>query len=388
MLRRQWLGLMAAAVAAAGQKNKFPSTSDTVIAGATRDTTPRVGIVLSSFSGSEDHDGAKVEGLHHPCSPDASATDELLDEMTRKAIGLGAARYGRLSRIVGREDWVVVKPHIAVCRGPDGRLLPGSVTDPRVVRSVIEWLAEQRRGSRITIAEAPSWTKTPAFDVWESDWDGVFGKTSYRRMIEELGRKHPSVQFDIVDLTRDETMEVQPPVWLPGSHQAPLIYEVPATLVECDKLITVAPLSTSSRAVVSLTLGSYLSMLRSTRQEALRKKAAPAEGFDELLVGLFSVRPADYAILGGEWGLEGDGPCGRDAGPVHHTLVLGGANAVAVDAVGAAVMGFDPAQVGHLQLAFRRGFGVIDTDSIWIRGNEIDEAKRPFRHAAGLQPGA
>lgn len=382
MLRRQWIGLTAAAIADAWQSDQSPPAADTVDADATRDATPRVGIVLSSFAGAKDHDGAELKGLQNPVSPESPAGDGVLDEMVRKAIELGTTRRGGLSRIVDEQDWVVIKPRIAVCQRPDGRFIAGSVADLRVVRSVIEWLAERRLGSRITIAEAPTWSMDRTFDPWESDWDGVFGKTSYRQLIDELGRRHPSIRFDIADLTKDETIALQPPGGSSPSRQTPAVYDFPATLLECDKLITVAPLSTSSWTVVSLTLGSYFGVLPSARHDRLRENSHGSGSPHELLADLFSLRPPDYAILGGEQGLEGDGPYGPDAGPVHHNLILGGASAVAVDAVGAAIMGFDPAKIKHLELAVRGGFGITDTDSVWTRGNEIDEAKRPFRPAA------
>jgi uncharacterized protein (DUF362 family) len=380
MLRRQWIGVAAAAIAGAWRSDPSLAADDTVIAGATR-ATPRVGIVLSSFSGAEDHDGTKLKGLRNPVSPESPAGDELLDEMVRKAIELGNTARGGLSGIVEERDWVVIQPHIAICQRPDGRFVPGCVADLRVVRSVIDFLAERRLGSRITIAAAPSWSSDPAFDPWESDWDGVFGKTSYRRLIGDLGRRHPAIRFDIVDLKQDGTLALQPPGESSPSRETPAVYDFPATLLQCDKLITVAPLSTSSWTVVSLTLGSYFGVLPATPHDRLRGGFHGSGSPHELLADLFSLRPPDYAILGGEQGLEGDGPYGPDAGSVHHNLILAGASAVAVDAVGAAIMGFDPARIKHLEFAVQRGFGTVDTGSVWTRGNEIDEAKRPFRPA-------
>jgi uncharacterized protein (DUF362 family) len=382
MLRRQWLGLTAAAIAGAWQGDQATSAADTVVAGATLDATPRVGIVLASFAGAEDHDGTELEGLPNPVAPQSPASERVLHAMVSKAIELGNTRRGGLAGIIRERDWVVIQPHMAVCQRADGSFVPGSVADLRVVRGVIEWLAERRLGNRITIAGAPSWSMDPTFNPWESDWDDAFGGTSYRQLIEELGREHPSIRFDIVDLTEDETIALQPPGSSSPGRQAPVVYDYPATLVVCDKLITVAPFSTSSWTEVSLTLGSYFGALPSTRHDRLSEIPHGPENPRELLVDLFSLRPADYAILGGEWGLEGDGPYGPDAGTVHHNLVLGGASAVAVDAVGAAIMGFDPATIKHLKSAVRRGFGITDTDSVWTRGNEIDEAKRPFRPAA------
>jgi uncharacterized protein (DUF362 family) len=364
MLRRQFVQLAGASAARAAQQ------SDTAVAGATPDTTPRVGIVLSSFRGSEDHDGTKLAGLRSPAPPDRPLSAAQIDEMVRKAIELGNTRRGGLATIVAAEDWVVVKPRIAVRRTADGRTAAGSVADPRVVKALIAWLVEHRRGRRITVAEGPSWSADRPFDAWGSDWDGVFGQIGYRAMVGEFARKHPAVHFDIVDLNGDQTMEMQAPGRDTGG-----VYHVPLTLMQCDRLIAVAPLGTSAQTEVSLTLGSYLGALPGSIYGRLKEKASSLAEPHQLLADLFSFHPADYAILGGEWGMEGDAA-------VRHNLVLAGPNAVAVDAVGASVMGFVPSRIRHLDLAVKRGLGTIEMDSIWTRGNTIDEARRPFRPAA------
>ncbi len=379
MLRRQWIGLAAGAIVGAWQRGQAQNAADTMVAGPSQ-ATPRVGIVLSSFSGAEDHDGTKLSGLRNPVSPESPAGDDRLDEMVCKAIELGNTVNGGLARIVEQQDWVVIKPQLAVCQRSDGRFVPGSVADLRIVRRVAEWLAEHGLGSRITIAGAPSWSLDRAFDPWESEWDGVFGKTSYRLMVEELGRQYPSIRFDIADLTEGQTMALQPPSGSSGSSETPIVFDFPTTLLTCNKLINVAPLSTSSWTNVSLTIGSYFGVLASGRHDGLMDNPFSGDA-PQLVADLFSLRPPDYAILGGAQGLEGNGPYGPDAAPIHHNLILAGANGVAVDAVGAAIMGFDPAGIKHLRIAVQRGLGMIDTDSIWIRGNEIDEAKRPFRPA-------
>jgi uncharacterized protein (DUF362 family) len=98
-----------------------------------------------------------------------------------------------------------------------------------------------------------------------------------------------------------------------------------------------------------------------------------------VLVDLFSFHPADYALLGGSWGVEGDGPHAPGARSVHHNVIIAGANADSVDAVAAAVMGFKPASLPYLAMAEKRGFGVADPDVVWIRGNDIEEAHKEFQ---------
>ena len=70
------------------------------------------------------------------------------------------------------------------------------------------------------------------------------------------------------------------------------------------------------------------------------------------------------------------------------SLVLAGMKAVCVDAVGAAVMGFNPADLPLLVLGDKKGFRTYEVDAIWTRSNEIEEAHRNFRQPSGWRPPA
>ena len=72
------------------------------IATATQDSTPRVGVVLSSFAEGTEHDGTKLAGLRSPRPVNAPLNTEFVDEWVRKAIELGAQRGGDLSTTIGR----------------------------------------------------------------------------------------------------------------------------------------------------------------------------------------------------------------------------------------------------------------------------------------------
>jgi uncharacterized protein (DUF362 family) len=362
MLRRQILAMPIAAFAANWQNAKKDPDPDSVTAGATEDATPRVAIILSSFKGSADHDGTPLRGLRTPVPPDAPVTAAQLEAMVNRAIEFGNTRHGGLASLLDDRDWVVIKVRISAQRTPEGRLIAGAVSDPRVVRALAKRLAAKRTIKRITVAEAPA--VPGGLDAWTTDWEGAFGGASYRKVVDELARTYPAVKFDILDLTTDETMEMQTPERL-GATEAG-VYKVFSTLVRCPGLIAVAPLAVDADHGVSLVLGNYAGVVPLVARE--RRTA-------EQLVDLFSFHPPDYSIVGGEWGLEGGG-----AG-VRHNVILAGASAVAVDATAAAVMGFKPNEIGHLEVATRRGLGTNDIDLVWTRGNEIDEAKRQFAPA-------
>jgi hypothetical protein len=393
VLRRNLLK-SATALAALGRawsRGQEKQDKDVATAGATVDTTPRVGIVLSSFTGSEDHDGTKIQGLADPSPVDAALTAGQIDAMLRKAISLGTTRRGGLTAIVASDDWVVIKPRIETCYELGPRYIPGSVTDLRVVRSLIEFLVEHKCGARFTIAEGSGeWqprerSKAPT-DGWTTEWGGEFGGLSYDKMIRELSRKYPQFAFDRVDLNFDESIALPLHGKALAWNNPEGAYFVPKTIQQCDRIISVAPLATGQQTGVSLSVANYWGIAPGAHygfpKTGLLKLGHP----DEVVVDLFSYHPADYAIVGGAWGLEGGGPSDPDARAVHHNVLVAGNNAVSVDAAGAAIMGFDPTAVLHLALAEQYGFGDADLGPVWMRGNEIEQALRPFRKPAGWKP--
>jgi len=393
MRRREFLALGAAASrAAARQKPR-----DTIVTGATQDTTPRVGIVLSSFKQGEEHDGTPIKGLDDPQSPGATLTSAQIDAMVRKAIELGSTRAADLASTVEPEDWVVIKTHIPSCYGltpetKDGgahrRYIPGSVVDPRIVRAVIAFLAERKRGLRFTVVEGSAQWLTvdrskSLVDGWTTEWDGAFDGLSYRKMIEECSRRFPGVRCEIADLNFADSVELPGPGRALARNNQAGVYTLPKIIPQCDRLITVAPLATDPASGVSLPIGNYLGIAPGSKygfpKDGLLKLGSP----DEIMMDLFSYHPADFAIAGGCWGVEGDGPDGPGAAGVHHNVVVAGFKANCVDAVTASVMGFKPAGLPFLALGEKKGFGTRDTDAIWTRGNTIEEAARSFRQPSG-----
>ena len=332
MFRRSFLITGAGALAAlAQQKAADKKPDDAHVAGATQDPTPRVGIVLSSFKQGEEHDGTKIPGLTDPQAPGADLTPAQLDAMVRKAIDLAALRHSEFWETVEPEDWIVVKT--------------GSRTDSRIVGGAISYLAERKRGLRFTVID-----RLPQGGEWAQE---------YPKLVSGLGTKFSGARFELVDLNTAPTSD------LPVPDRPGVTYGIPKIVQQCDRLISIAPLATDPALGVSLSVGNYANI--STKPVTTK----------EALIDLFSYRPADLALVGGSWGVEGDGT------PVHHNVLISGMKAVAVDSVAASVMGFKPADLPYLALGQNRGFGSWDPDEIWTRGNEIEEARREFKKPAG-----
>ena len=82
----------------------------------------------------------------------------------------------------------------------------------------------------------------------------------------------------------------------------------------------------------------------------------------EIHEGIFTVMDGTFC---------GNGPGPRTMVPVEKGLVLAGSDSVAIDAVAARIMGFDPMKIEYIRLAHEDGLGVGDIKEIDIKGLDI-----------------
>jgi uncharacterized protein (DUF362 family) len=87
------------------------------------------------------------------------------------------------------------------------------------------------------------------------------------------------------------------------------------------------------------------------------------------LVTLTRLVKPHVSVLDGFVAMHREGP--RHGTPIRLGLALAGTDAVAVDAVAAAAMGFDPMQIGHLRLAHEAGLGTADLARIEVVGDPL-----------------
>jgi len=108
-----------------------------------------------------------------------------------------------------------------------------------------------------------------------------------------------------------------------------------------------------------------------------------------VILDLFRARPIDLALLDGIKTVEGgEGPWIECFNPVQPGVMLVGKEPLALDAVAAAVMGFDPTAdypdapflrgENHLNLAYGLGLGTNRLEEIGVVGPAIDEVRQSF----------
>jgi len=100
----------------------------------------------------------------------------------------------------------------------------------------------------------------------------------------------------------------------------------------------------------------------------------------ETLVDLLAIQkeihPGVFAVMDGTTAGDGAGP--RMVRPVVKNLILASADQVAIDAVAAKLMGFDPLSIKYIALAHDAGLGVGDPREIELVGDDISSENWDF----------
>jgi uncharacterized protein (DUF362 family) len=101
----------------------------------------------------------------------------------------------------------------------------------------------------------------------------------------------------------------------------------------------------------------------------------------ETLVDLLAIQkeihPGLFAVMDGTTSGSGAGP--RMLQPVVKNVILASADQVAVDAVSAKLMGFDPLGIKYIRLAHDQGLGVGDPHEIELVGDDISHESWGFK---------
>jgi len=239
---------------------------------------------------------------------------------------------------------ILIKPNYLNSKHPS----TGITTDGRVIEGVVKFLKEQRRLDDIAIGEGSGFADTfEAFHVAGVD-----------KVAERWNVK-------LVDLNKDEFVEVYPPNPLSLKK-----VRIAKTALE-STIISVPKLKPHRIATVTLSLKNMMGALAS-------KGTMHRGSLSENIVDLASVIKPSIAVIDGIIAGEGHESSGN---PVEMNLVIAGTDPVAVDAVGASVMGISPTDVKHLRLAEKKGLGTSNLEEITVLREPIQKVARKFQRS-------
>jgi len=238
---------------------------------------------------------------------------------------------------------ILIKPNYINSEPPS----TGITTDSRVIEGIVKFL-RQRKTKDIIIGEGSGWSDTfEAFKV--AGVDAVAERWDVK----------------LVDLNKDKIVEVSPPNPLSIKK-----IKVAATSLE-SIIISVPKLKLHRIATVTLSLKNMMGALAS-------KGSMHRGSLSKNIVDLASVLRPSISVVDGIIAGEGHETSGN---PVEMNLIIAGTDPVAVDAVGAAVMGISPTDVKHLVLAEEKGLGTCDLEKITVLGEPIEKVKRKFHRS-------
>jgi ferredoxin len=104
-------------------------------------------------------------------------------------------------------------------------------------------------------------------------------------------------------------------------------------------------------------------------KSVLHATGSTREKFASLIVDIYSVIKPGLTVMDGVVGLGG---MWREQDKIYPGVIIAGIDAVAVDAVAAQILGYDPMSVPILANAHRRGFGIADLHEIEVIGEQIE----------------
>ena len=162
--------------------------------------------------------------------------------------------------------------------------------------------------------------------------------------------------------------------WILDKTHHPLgIRLISAFLDPKNYFISVTRLKTHDTVVATLT-GKNMFMAAPLNDYTKSDKGLMHQGYKEINWNLFqvagSVRPG-MAVLDGLEGMQGNGPISGISAP--HGVALAGTDFVAVDRIGAELMGIDFADIGYLTYCANAGYGQGDRAKIQVMGEDVSK---------------
>ncbi|WP_069998425.1 DUF362 domain-containing protein [Cellulosilyticum sp. I15G10I2] len=272
------------------------------------------------------------------------------DENESEAVLSGLKRL-QVERDIKSDDVVVLTPNWV--NNQKTNPSDGVVVGPETLRTIIKWV-KARSPRRIIIATGA-------------------GSGNTKQVMEEVG-------FDLV--IEEEQVEfidfnTGPYVTLSLNHKKPNTIKVNKIINEMTYHISFTQLKTHEEATMSASIKNMALSWPTTEEHGSPKKNL---GIHEELHGFIAAMAEsikiDLAIVSANPVMIGTGPTkGIDK---HTGLIICGRNPIAVDSIGARLLGFMEQGIGYIHLLKNKGFKETDIKAIPMKGLSLVDAEKIF----------
>ncbi len=246
----------------------------------------------------------------------------------REALQNGLRKLSSPPILTSSTSRVVIKPSIY------DPLLPGN-TSLDLIRSIVRVFSF---ADRILIVESDNPLRTA---------DSAFSKTGYHQL-KELGARLVNLSSEPLEMTR-----------APGFYSE--TYNLPKVILGDQFFINLATLKTDPHVRIGAGLKNLFGLI------PVRDKTAFHDHLENILLDLLYVIRPNLTILDLTDVIVGSRESGKT---LHIGGVLIGYDPVAVDAMGASLLGFDPLNIPLIRRAHELGMGEALPDRIRLVGTE------------------
>jgi len=256
----------------------------------------------------------------------------------RQGVAQATEKLGGVDRLARRFAAVLIKPNL--CGGVAGE--PGSHTSAAVLEPVLELFSTC--GRPLYIGEA---------DGSFNDADHMFRALGIHDLARRFGAR-------VVNLSRGPYVDVDVPQ--PNSIR---VLRVAALLRE-SLIVSVPVLKTHPWTGITISMKNMYGAVYEP------EKARFHNGLDKNIVDINKVIGAHLSIVDATVAVVQGGfkqALWVGCPPTRLDLILAGLNPVAVDAVGARVLGRDPRSIGYIELAGRQGLGTCAVRELEVVGS-------------------
>lgn len=184
-----------------------------------------------------------------------------------------------------------------------------------------------------------------------------------------------SYGIDLVDLDKDDYIEVP----ILSRDYREISVRVARTMFDFDFRVSLAIPKTHDCVIVTESLKNVVVGSLVDGDKSTIHQGYPVQNLD--LFKIASLIPPHLAVIDGFEGMEGNGPVAGDR--VEMRVAISSCDFVSADAVGAALMGFDPLDIGYLFYANKFKLGCADLGGINVVGESVEDHVRSFKPHRG-----
>ena len=257
-------------------------------------------------------------------------SDKVFDSV-KKCVDL----VGGIGSFVRPGTKVLIKPNLLSARSPEEAV----DTHPEVVRALVRLV--KGAGATPLVGDSPG--------GYGKNIDKVFERSGMHAMAKDEGA-------ELVKFTASKFVD-----------------GIPFTryIFDCDTIISVPKLKTHGVTVLTAAIKNMYGTVTGLYKAECHSKAPREKEFAGIIAKVYSIARPGLTIMDAVTAMEGDGPSGgkpRDLG-----LIMAGADAVAMDACAARIVGLKPFDVLVTKEAFDMGLGEADPEKIEIAGDSIED---------------